>query len=225
MKTSKPFSTISYNSVEFLNLKLTDLVNRNILSFYTFVYHYAEADEKKDHIHLIMFPNGQIQTDTLKAYLRELNPNDPTAPPLGVMPFNSSKWSDWFLYSSHDTAYLASKGQTRQYHYTEEDFYSSEPDYLHEMIHTIDRSRYAKTLEFVQSVQEGTPFTDLVLQGKIPAPQFGQWRAMYDYLNSATAYRSGRTTHTPKPLPNAFDEDGSPIYVRPSLIPEDEEIF
>lgn len=198
MKTSKPFSTISYNSREFLKVKLDDLIQRQVISFYSFVYHYKEEDEKKDHIHLVIFPNGQYQTDALRDYLLEPDPTDLTNKPLGIMPCQNSKWGDWFLYCSHDVAYLASKGQTRQYHYPEEDFFSSDADYLHELIRTIDRTKYAKTQDFVNQVQNGVSLSDMLLKGQIPAPQFNQWRAMYDYLKGNETYRNDRTTHTPK---------------------------
>ena len=197
MKTSKPFSTISYNSPEFLIVKLNDLVERRVIAFFAFVKHFKEADEKKDHIHLIVFPNGQYQTDALKDYLAEPDFSDLSKKPLGIMPCQVSKWSDWFLYCSHDSAYLASKGQTRQFHYLEEDFVSSDEDYLHELIRTIDRTKYAKTQDFVNQVQSGVPLSDMLTKGQIPAPQFNQWRAMYEYLKYGDTYRNDRVNHTP----------------------------
>lgn len=198
MKTSKPFSTISYNSTEFLSVKLNDLVQRRVISFFAFVYHYKEEDEKKDHIHLIVFPNGQYQTDALQDYLLEPDLSDLTKKPLGIMPCQNSKWGDWYLYCSHDSAYLASKGQTRQYHYLEEDFVSSDEDYLHELIRTIDRTKYAKTQDFVDQVKKGVPLSEMLTKGQIPAPQFNQWRAMYDYLKFGDTFRNDRVSHTPK---------------------------
>lgn len=197
MRTSKPFSTISYNTPEFLSQKLNDLVQRRVISFFAFVKHFKEEDEKKDHIHLIIFPNGLYQTDALHDYLLEPDLTDLTKKPLGIMPCQSSKFADWFLYVSHDTAYLASKGQTRKYHYLEEDFITSDDDYFHELIRTIDRSKYAKTQDFVDQVRNGVPFIELVTRGQIPAPQFNQWRSMYEYLVEYSTHRNGRETHTP----------------------------
>lgn len=198
MKTSRAFSTISYNSVEFLKIKLDDLINRRVISFYAFVRHYKESDERKDHIHLLIIPNGQYQTDALYDYLAEPDFSDLTKKPLGIMPCQNSKWGDWYLYACHDSAYLTSKGQARQYHYLEEDFISSDEDYLHELIRTIDRTKYAKTQDFVDQVKKGVPLFDLVTKGQIPAPQFNQWRAMYDYLKFGDTFRSDRMSHTPK---------------------------
>lgn len=188
MRTTRPFSTISYNHPLFLQQKLDELVQRRVISFYAFVCHYKEDDEKKDHIHLIVFPNGQYDTDALHDYLLEADLTDPTKKPLGIMPCTNSKFGDWYLYASHDSAYLASKGQTRQFHYLEEDFITSDKDYLHELIRTIDRSKYAKTQEFVEKVLEGVTLTEMITKGQIPAPQFNQWRAMYEYLKFFRSY-------------------------------------
>lgn len=198
MKTSKPFSTISYNSSEFLSVKLDELVQRNVISFYAFIRHYKEEDERKDHIHLILFPNGQYQTDALKDFLLEPDYSDLSKKPLGIMPCQSSKWGDWYLYTCHDAAYLASKGQTRHYHYLEQDFKTSDEDYLHELICTIDRTKYAKTQDFVEQVKKGVPLAEMLTKGQIPAPQFNQWRSMYEYIKSENiVIRAGRDTHTP----------------------------
>lgn len=206
MKTSKPFSTISYNSIDFLSIKLQELTQRRVINFYSFVYHFKEEDERKDHIHLIVFPNGQYQTDALQDYLLEPDMKDLTKKPLGIMPCQSSKWGDWYLYCSHDSAYLASKGQVRKYHYNEEDFYSSDSDYLHELIHTIDRTKYAKTQDFVNQVKMGVPLGEMLLKGQIPAPQFNQWKSMYEYLKCDETFRNGNETHTP-----LVNEDGEII--------------
>lgn len=197
MRTSKPFSTISYNTPEFLREKLNDLVQRRVIAFFAFIKHFKEEDEKKDHIHLIIFPNGLYQTDALHDYLLEPDLTDLTKKPLSIMPCVNSKFADWFLYVSHDSAYLASKGQTRKYHYLEKDFITSDDDYFHELIRTIDRTKYAKTQDFVNQVKSGVPFIEMVIKGQIPASQFNQWHAMYKYLVECSTFRNDRETHTP----------------------------
>ena len=196
MKTTKACSTISYNTLDFLKDKLDKLVRRRYISFYAFVKHYAEEDERKDHIHLIVIPNGQIQTDTISDILQELDSANPLKQ-LGVMPWRSSKWADWYLYSSHDKAYLASKGQSRTHHYAESDFITSDSDYLHELITTIDRTKYAKTQEFVQNIMDGGNMFDMVVAGQVPVAPFTQWQPMERYLKANMPFRNGRTTHTP----------------------------
>lgn len=199
MRTSKPFSTISYNTVDFLKSVLDDLVQRDKITFYAFVKHYAEADELKSHIHLIIFPNGLTQTESIRDVLIENNPQD-FSKPFRVMPFQSSKFGDWYLYSTHDTAYLLSKNQARKYHYYTRDFITSDYDYLLELVHTIDRSKYEKTQEFLDAIDKGKSFKDLVKQGSIPVQQFTQYKNMYDFMqnNIPMPLRNNRETHTPK---------------------------
>lgn len=196
MKTSRPFSTISYNSKDFLISKLDELVRKRYISFYAFVEHYPEEDEKKKHKHLLIIPNGQVDTDQITDILQELDLTNPLKP-LGVMPWRNSKWGDWYLYSCHDSAYLTSKGQTRGHHYQESDFISSNDDFMHELITTIDRTKYQKSQEFYEQVKKGVPFEVMLSKGQIPAPQFNQWLQMYNFISSTLPNRNGRISHTP----------------------------
>ena len=52
MRTSKTISTISYNTKDFLEFKLMELMDSGDISDWFFIQHFAEEDEKKDHIHL-----------------------------------------------------------------------------------------------------------------------------------------------------------------------------
>lgn len=202
MKTSKAFSTISYNTADFLICKLDDLIKDNKIQFYAFVEHLPEADEKKAHKHLYIIPNGQFNTDTLKPYLSEIDTSNVLAPPLSIMPCQSSKFDDWYLYCCHDVLYLKSKGQARAYHYTIDDFITSSSDYLVELTHTINRLKYTKTLDFIEKVNNGAKFNDLVSNGQVPISLFSQYRNMYDYMtmhiDDDTLFRGERQTHTPK---------------------------
>ena len=194
MKTTKACSTISYNTLDFLKYKLDQLVQRRYISFYAFVKHYAEEDERKDHIHLIVIPNGQIQTDTISDILQELDSANPLKQ-LGVMPWRSSKWADWYLYSSHDKAYLASKGQSRKYHYTRDDVVCSDTDILNEEIHQMDMSKLSKVKALNQAISDGVPFEELLARGQIPVQQVYAFRQTYDLLQAYYTNRNGRQTH------------------------------
>lgn len=196
MKTSKPFATISYNSPEFLFNKLNDLVNRGKLSWFAFVKHYAEEDEKKDHLHVFFIPDGQIDTKPLGDLLREYDPTHPDKP-LCVLPFQNSKFPDWYLYTLHNTEYLASKGQSRKYHYTKSDFVSSNEDYLTELEHLIDRSKINNITVVREAVENSIPFSTLVKEGRIPVQLISQYQKVYDLIVYNNTLRNGRFTHTP----------------------------
>lgn len=196
MKTSKPFATISYNTPDFLYAKLIDQVNRGNLSWFAFVKHYAEEDEKKDHLHVFFIPDGQIDTKSLGDLLREFDPTHPDKP-LSVLPFQSSKFPDWYLYASHNTEYLATKGQSRKYHYQKSDFKTSNEDYLTELEHLIDRSKINNITVVREAVENKVPFCSLVKEGRIPVQLINQYQKVYDLIEHNNAIRNGKTTHTP----------------------------
>ena len=196
MKTSKPFSTISYNSREFLEVKLGELISRRKIAFYAFIHHFPEEDEKKAHKHLYIVPNGQTNTDEVMEYLLEIDPQKPDML-LGCIAPRSSKWVDWYLYTLHDKDYLASKGQARKYHYTKDDYIVSDSDYFNEEIHSMDLSHLSKVKSLRSAVESGVPFEELLMRGQIPIQQVYAYRQAFDMISSYSerTNRNGRETH------------------------------
>ena len=197
MRTSKPFSTISYNSEKFLKVKLDELIKNRVLDFWVFIDHAAEEDEKKSHKHLYMIPNGILQTDVLKEFLAEPDPNDPEHP-LNCTIFSSSKFDDWYMYGMHDKAYLSSKGQSRKYHYVKDQFVSSSDEHFSELVRCVDRSKYIGLERVVDAVENGVPFFEMVRLGQVPIQLINQYQYAYEMLMKASVNRAGRETHTPK---------------------------
>lgn len=191
MRTSRAISSISYNTPSFLCSVLDNLILNRSISFYFFIYHFAEKDERKDHIHLYLEPNGQIDTNSLTDLFNELDLNNPSNPPLGVMPWRPSKFGDAYLYFIHHKDYLNSKMQSRSYSYSFEDVVCSNYDFLNELVHTIDYTKYFKFAEFSQRVQDGVDFVDMVKSGYIPVPQINAYSTAYSLI------RNGRQSHTP----------------------------
>lgn len=196
MKTSKPFSTISYNSEQFLYVKLLELVKRRKIDFFAFVHHLPEEDEKKAHKHLYIVPNGKLDTDEVIEYLLELDPSRPSEP-LGCIRPKSSKFGDWYLYCQHDPDYLASKGQARQCVYAREEFVVSDEDYFNEEIHQIDMSHLSRTKTLRRAVENDVPFEQMVMLGQIPIQQITAYRTAYDTIKHFTysTYRRDRKSH------------------------------
>lgn len=200
MKTSKPFATISYNTAPFLQRKLEDLILSRKIEFYTFVHHFKEEDELKEHKHLYIVPNGLIDTDSVVTYLVEPDTANPLNKPLGCIRCKPSKFADWYLYGKHDEDYLASKGQSRKYHYSLEDFISSDNDYMLEEVHTIDYSSLNRSKALKEAVNDGIEFSSLVAQGLIPIQQVYAYQQTYNILMQNKfneLERNGRLTHTP----------------------------
>ena len=195
MRTSKPFSTISYNTEDYLTAKLDELVITRKIEFYAFIEHLPEDDETKKHKHLLIIPNGTINTDQVQDYLTELDPTKPDGKPLGCIMFRSSKFGDWYLYALHDVGYLAQRGQSRKYHYTQADFKVSDSDYLRELTHTIDYSPYNRFAQIRQAAEDGIAFQHLVWQGLIPIQQYIAYERAYECMLRNNTYRNGNSGH------------------------------
>lgn len=198
MKTSKLISTISYNTDEFLKAKLNELKDKNIIDFWAYIEHYAEADEKKKHKHLLVAPTGTMDTSTLVLNLEEQDENN--VKPLGIMPCRVSKFADWYLYGIHDKNYLASKGQAREHHYTKEDIKTSDSDYLNELVHTIDLTKYKMFDVLQNALNDGVLFSELVATGKIPLHMCFIYQRAYQLMFENYVSRNNRQNHEPEPI-------------------------
>jgi len=127
MKTSKPFSTISYNTKEFLIDTLNSLQYLKYIQYFEFIEHLPDEDDKKKHIHLYIEPNKSIDTETFKNYFIENDPLNPDKP-FKIHHFQSSKYGDWYWYAIHDKDYLKAKMLTRNLHYSDKDIVTSDID-------------------------------------------------------------------------------------------------
>ena len=202
MRTSKPCSTISYNTGDFLQRKLDELIRRGFIDFYAFVEHLPEEDEEKKHKHLYLFPSKLIDTNQIRDELKEFDPKNPTKP-LGCLPFQSSKFADWYLYIVHDTAYLTSKGQARKYHYTDDDIIASDSDFFNELRHTIDWSKINVLGQVVQAAESGIPFSEYIKQSPVGLLGVRSAQFIFEQVQKGADFnRAGRHTHTP------VDDDG-----------------
>ena len=108
MKTKREISTISYNTVNFLVMTLNQLIKDHVISYWMFISHLPDEDEKKVHHHVYIMPNGQLDTMDLQVRFHEYDPEKPEKP-LGCIHFEYSKKDDWILYGEHYEPYLASK--------------------------------------------------------------------------------------------------------------------
>lgn len=196
MKTGKPISTISFNTPQFLKLLLDDLVSEKIITFYFFVPHKAEADEggRKDHIHLWVLPSKMLQTDDLRAHFKEFDPEKPDKP-RGCLPFESSVFDHAYLYFTHDKRYLASKGQSRQYHYTFDDCVTNDIDYLHYLYKKIDTFALSPYADILEAQSNGLTFAEFFRRGTIPLQQLVSFQKAWDLILCAELERNGKKNH------------------------------
>lgn len=191
MQTTKLCSTISYNTPSFLEGTLRRLCESGLLEFAHWIYHEAEEDEKKPHFHVVVKPNRRLDTEALRKEFRELQMGK--SEPLVVQPFKSSKMVDWILYGVHDVAYLLEKGQTRKFHYSKEDFHTTEPDLFEDDWNEAHQSQNG-TLRLLQEfAAECMDWEDICHH--VPINQFFQYRELYLALLHRQTWRNGRQGH------------------------------
>lgn len=195
MRTTKPISTITYNSSAFLRVKLDELVKAQKIAFWAFIQHKPEEDEKKAHIHLYCEPAKMVQTEDFKDFLKEPDKEHPDKP-LTCISWQSSKFDDWYEYGIHDERYLASKGQSRQFHYERKDVITSDEDDLDHHISQIDMIKLTPYQVLTDAYKAHKTFADVVSSGAVPIQQIRAYQTAWEVLKT-TLTRSA-PTHTPK---------------------------
>ena len=178
MKTTSPISTISYNSIDFLKSILDDLYLRHRIAFYCFVKHLPEELDdhtwEKEHIHLFIEPNCSVDTMDLQRMTEEFDPEHPVHP-LKCIFFRKSDWDNWLLYDLHDETYLKLKMQKRQYTYTLDDFYYSDPDEFFERCNdALHSSKIADMLRLPRMLKQYS-IPEMVALGYVPPSQAFQY--------------------------------------------------
>ena len=196
MRTSKPISTVSYNTEQFLVHQLNELIKSHRISDYMYIHHDAEQDEKKDHIHVWLKPNTLLDTMDLQEFFTELDPNN--VKPLKCIDFKTSKVDDWILYNQHYAPYLASKGESREFFYTREDFrYYDEDTFEHLYNHAFKGSDWARRFQLLEQLRTSSIAPqDLVLNGSVPLNLASQLNAL-EYMKNhyGTLDRGNHQTH------------------------------
>lgn len=182
MITRTFISTISYNTEQFLIRELNKLIASRLIEFWAFLHHLKEDDETKEHKHLFVIPACSIDTFELNKRLEQIDVAHPDLPPLGCIHWVHSKFSDWYLYCLHDKDYLATKAESRRFHYERHDFVVSDVDRFSELIHTSDFSKYKSFARFRDAVQSGVGFRDLFINGFVPVQQIIPWKKAYNLL-------------------------------------------
>lgn len=192
MKTIKPISTISYNTKDFLILKLNQLLKAHKISFWCFILHKAEIDEKKDHFHLYIEPNTRLDTMDLQDELKELEVG--SNKPLGCINFHSSKFADWFWYSMHYAPYLAGKNESRLYHYKLQDFVCSDSDCLDNMI-TENPCPYDDLVKAFELINQGYQDMDIAQYFHVPLYRIEYFVRGIQLMRTQLLERNNRCNH------------------------------
>lgn len=196
MKTGKPISTISFNTTSYLKLVLDNLLSNKIISFWFFIKHKPEDDEggHKEHHHVFLIPSKMIQTDDLREQFIEYDPDNPDKPRKTLL-FKSSKFDDAYLYFLHDKRYLALKGQSRKFHYSVEDIFSSDDDELLCSARSIDLISLSPYRDMEDAQSQGLTFNEYFKRGTIPLPQLLLYQRAWDLLLINSTFRNEKENH------------------------------
>lgn len=212
-RTINPLSSISYNTKDFLQSTFERLIKNQIIDFWCFIYHYGEVNEdgtkERDHFHVYFVPATAIDKRQIRNEFVEIRKNESL--PRGWMPIKPSKWFDWYLYGLHDIEYLRSKGQTRQYYYSNSDFIRSDDTYFWDEVHKIDRTKINPLGAVVRAAQSGISFAEFVTTQPLGLLSVRSAQFVFDQVqNNGQLSRAGRKNHEP------VNEDGE--YIDPSSI-------
>lgn len=161
MRTTKPISTICYLSRDKLIEHLKWYSDKEWLLYYAFVQHQPEKNENKEHIHLVIVPNGTIDTDAdwfKHVFTHEDNGQRAT------MLWNSSKLADWILYGIHDPTYLRKKGLKKLYHYAFEDIVTNCGEWLEEEYEMAKAKNCICAEKMIECAQRGLSVTDAMIE-------------------------------------------------------------
>lgn len=163
--TALPMSTISYNSVEFLTIKLTAMLDSGKLDDFRFIRHIGE-DGDKDHVHLWVRPSKRLDFKALSDDLREVDLSNP-GKTLGVLPWRKSDADNWLMYILHDPDYLAihSKANdepTHKIEYSLQDVYTPYPEQLERDFRRAVSLRQTDAQRVIQALQRGMSVVDIM---------------------------------------------------------------
>ena len=197
MKTRLPFSTISFNTPEFLPQQLNELRNAKILTEWFFISPKAEDDEagSREHHHVYFIPSKGIQTDDVRQELKEFDPQNPDKP-RGCLIMRSSKFGNWYLYALHDPDYLASKGECRKFRYKREDIRASDNDVLNELIYEIDVVGELGAFKGMSDAKKrGMTFQEYFNLGRVAPQQVRAYQAAWEMIESSMTDRGNHLAH------------------------------
>ena len=180
MNTRKEISTIGYQSKEFLLSKFSELIYNHKISDYMLIRHVAEEDEKKDHWHIWLKPNEQIDSMDLQEFLVQFNPEDPTKP-FKCIDFHYSDSDNWIPYNLHDKTYLALKQESRKFHYNKEDMiFYDEDTFEYNYHHAFYASKWSAENRQTERIIEGMSNPAKLIESKVVS--FDKAGALRNYI-------------------------------------------
>lgn len=167
--TSRPQSTVSYNTEPFLKSVLDGLVERHVIQYYMYIPHKGEEGDK-DHIHVFFMPNKRMDVMDIQDLFVEPLPGEKK--PRRCLGFRPSKEEDWILYDLHDPEYLKAHdvdgNQDGKIEYPPEDMRYSEDFDFDNAYRRAKASQRSSAREISKKLRSGASARELVETGANP---------------------------------------------------------
>lgn len=206
--TSKPLATISYNSDGFLRDTLNSLLSAGTISYYAYIHHEPDSDDREPHWHVRVVPNKLIDVVKFQRLFDEYVPDNDK--PLGTILWRHSDESNWYLYGEHNELYLRAKNMSRNHTYGYNDFvvsdkrefdfqYNSAIEYLHSVL--------ARDFLAEDELKGGVKLSDLAERGLITSKNAFRMRQYDDIVKRRIKdINYARLQDMENSLRNEFDE-------------------
>lgn len=203
-KTTKPISSISYNTTPFLIDTLNTLIICKVIQYYEFIEHLPDIDDKKAHKHLYIIPNKSLDLGAFGDYFIEKDPTNDK--PLKCMPFRlTTKYGDWYWYGLHDKDYLRAKQLERHTFYIDTDIYTSDLDFHNllvaenPLIHFANMSDTGLREYVCNACYNGISLKSILTSGLVP---LGKVHSVVVLYNAIMSTITGATANV---IPNMQD--------------------
>lgn len=206
MRTSSPFTALSYVPLSVLLNRLSSLTAHGYFDFWGLIAHKGEhldfgiladtsvpavldSPRDKDHIHLYLQPSRLIDTQTFDDVENGLACIDiNNSIPFKTVGYRKCKsFLDWYLYNLHYEPYLQTKLETKEFHYNPCDFYWSDMSVAQMYIsEALNSSAFAKQIRVKNFLSSGGSVGELAYNGVISAGE------AFAYKNYGQLFSEGR---------------------------------
>lgn len=119
-------------------------------------------------------------------------PVSASEPPLACLPFQNSKFADWYYYILHDPIYLARKGKSRYYIYKQEDIITSDKEYLIEKVNSINTFEINYYADISEYQDKGYNFEQYMIVKNIHPMQIKAFHTAWEMVSitKSTAHKT-----------------------------------
>lgn len=194
MKTSAIVSNITWNTASFFQATVSQLVQEGIVDWFHAIEHKPETEQKKTHIHFCLKPSKALDLNWLSMRLSEfvVGEDKPRKPTSDWRKLSSKTLSDWLLYALHDKTYLARKFKSKSFHYSLEDFMTSDKNVLDGLYEEAQDSDGGLVVRLRKAFESGLSLKEVLLSGAVPLSLFRNAQDLWGLFESTLSRKNKR---------------------------------